>query len=160
VKSCGFRIDLWKIEARLAEQPGVREAVVLARQDTTGEKRLVAYYTSDDRSSISVEQLREQLSARLPGYMMPAAFVRLESLPPLVSASGKTVPALASDLGRWCLRRRTGNLGPRLTQMGKGTVGNCAEAERTKRICRPAVEVASGTDLRLALPESATPLRL
>jgi hypothetical protein len=81
VKSRWFRIDLWEIEARLAEQPGVREAVVLARQDTAGEKRLVAYYTSDDQSSISVEQLREQLSARLPGYMMPAAFVRVESLP-------------------------------------------------------------------------------
>jgi non-ribosomal peptide synthetase component E (peptide arylation enzyme) len=77
VKSRWFRIDLWEIEARLAEQPGVREAVVLARQDTAGEKRLVAYYTSDDQSSISVEQL----SARLPGYMMPAAFVRVESLP-------------------------------------------------------------------------------
>ena len=44
--------------------------------------------------------------------------------------------------------------------MGEGAVRDCAEAERTKRICRPAVEVASGTDLRLALPESATPMRL
>jgi hypothetical protein len=78
----------------------------------------------------------------------------------LVGAAGKTVPALASDLGRWRLRRGTGNLDPRLTQMGEGAVGDCAQAERTKRICRPAVEVASGTDLRLAVPESATPLRL
>jgi hypothetical protein len=44
--------------------------------------------------------------------------------------------------------------------MGEGAVADCAEAERTKRVCRPAVEVARGTDLRLALPESATPMRL
>ena len=58
------------------------------------------------------------------------------------------------------VRRRTGNMDPRLTQMGEGALGDCAEAEKTKRICRPAVEVARGTDLRLALPESAAPLRL
>jgi non-ribosomal peptide synthetase component E (peptide arylation enzyme) len=99
VKSRWSRIDLWEIEARLAEQPGVREAVVLARQDTAGEKRLVAYYTSDDRSSISVEQLREQLSARLPGYMMPAAFVRLESLPltPKRKLNRRALPAPLAD---------------------------------------------------------------
>ena len=47
-----------------------------------------------------------------------------------------------------------------LRKWGQGALGDCAQAERTKRICRPALEVASGTDLRLALPESATPLRL
>ena len=44
--------------------------------------------------------------------------------------------------------------------MGEGALGDCAEAERTKRIRHPPVEMARGTDLRLALPESTTPLRL
>src|SRR5205085_42301 len=75
VKIRGFRIELGEIEARLMEHPAVREAVVLAREDGRGEKRLVAYYTGAD--SIEAEQLRTHLSARLPEYMVPAAFVGL-----------------------------------------------------------------------------------
>jgi acyl carrier protein len=58
----------------------VREAVVLARDDEEGEggKRLVAYYTGED---LSVETLRDHLSSSLPVYMVPAAYVRLETLP-------------------------------------------------------------------------------
>ncbi|MGA8529828.1 MAG: amino acid adenylation domain-containing protein, partial [Acidobacteriaceae bacterium] len=80
VKIRGFRIELGEIEARLAEHPGVREAVVLAREDTPGDKRLVAYYTSSEED-IDAEQLRAYLSAVLPEYMVPAAYVRMESLP-------------------------------------------------------------------------------
>jgi amino acid adenylation domain-containing protein len=99
VKIRGFRIELEEIEARLAEQAGVREAVVLVREDAPGDKRLVGYYTSEDQASVSVEQLREQLSARLPGYMVPAAYVRLESFP--LSVNGKlnrrALPAPEAD---------------------------------------------------------------
>ena len=82
VKIRGFRIELGEIESRLMEHRAVREAVVIAREDTSGDKRLVAYYTSGEaEDTLSVEQLRTHLSSVLPEYMVPAAYVRLELLP-------------------------------------------------------------------------------
>ncbi|WP_189135472.1 alpha/beta fold hydrolase [Wenjunlia tyrosinilytica] len=74
VKVRGYRIELGEIEARLLEIDAVREAVVVAHGD-----RLDAYYVPD--SSIGVETLRDALSEVLPSYMVPSAFVALESLP-------------------------------------------------------------------------------
>ena len=100
VKIRGFRIELGEIEARLAEHPEVREAVVLAREDTPGEKRLVAYYTASgigeaEAASVGAEQLRAHLSAVLPDYMVPAACVRMERLPltPNGKLDRKALPA-------------------------------------------------------------------
>jgi hypothetical protein len=83
VKIRGFRIELGEIEARLTEHEGVAEAVVVAREDRPGEKRLVAYYrsTTEPEQIVSAEGLRTYLLARLPEYMVPAAYVRLESMP-------------------------------------------------------------------------------
>ncbi|HEX6158888.1 MAG TPA: amino acid adenylation domain-containing protein, partial [Thermoanaerobaculia bacterium] len=81
VKIRGFRIELEEIEARLREHAGVREAVVLAREDNAGDKRLVAYYTATVEQGIEAEELRTHLSARLPEYMVPAAFVVLPAIP-------------------------------------------------------------------------------
>src|SRR5689334_15477774 len=86
VKIRGFRIELGEIEARLAEHPEVREAVVLAREDEPGDKRLVAYYTASgigeaEAASVGAERLRAHLSAVVPDYMVPTAYVRMERLP-------------------------------------------------------------------------------
>ncbi len=79
VKVRGFRIELGEIEGRLREHEAVREAVVLAREDAPGDRRLVAYYTGD--AALGVERLRAHLGGRLPDYMVPAAFVHLEGFP-------------------------------------------------------------------------------
>nr|WP_306298895.1 non-ribosomal peptide synthetase [Pseudomonas syringae] len=88
IKIRGFRIELGEIAARLSDHPGILDAVVVAREDAPGDKRLVAYYTSaEDQSDLGVEQLRSHLAALLPEYMVPAAYVRLASLP--LTANGK-----------------------------------------------------------------------
>nr|ADU56137.1 hypothetical protein CA915-16 [uncultured organism CA915] len=86
VKIRGFRVELAEVEAVLAAQPGVREAVVLAREDQPGEKRLVGYVVSD-AGEVDTEEIRQQMGRVLPAYMVPVAVVGLVSLP--VTANSK-----------------------------------------------------------------------
>ena len=81
VKIWGAQIELGEIEAQLSRHPGVREAVVLAREDEPGEKRLVAYYTAVSEAEADVQGLHAHLAVSLPEHMVPAAYVRLEAMP-------------------------------------------------------------------------------
>ena len=95
VKIRGFRIELGEIEAALQEHAGVRQAIVMARQDHIGDKRLVAYLIAQPgdkedknrRVGLNISELREHLQRRLPEYMMPSAYVQLETMP--LTPSGK-----------------------------------------------------------------------
>ncbi|HWW75846.1 MAG TPA: condensation domain-containing protein, partial [Pyrinomonadaceae bacterium] len=81
VKVRGFRIELAGVEAVLREHEGVREAVVLAREDQRGEKSLVGYVVAEPGHVLTAEVLREHLKQSLPEYMIPPVFVTLDGLP-------------------------------------------------------------------------------
>ena len=81
VKIRGFRIELGEIEASLSRMEEVLEAIVMAREDAHGEKRLVTYVVGHSGRAVDVEALRGALGRELPDYMVPAAFVVLDALP-------------------------------------------------------------------------------
>jgi amino acid adenylation domain-containing protein len=88
VKVRGCRVELGEVEAALREHPAVREAVAVAREETPGDVRLVAYVVPRDvEGGAPAEALREHLKEKLPEYMVPSVFVTLEALP--LSPNGK-----------------------------------------------------------------------
>ncbi|MEH2104794.1 amino acid adenylation domain-containing protein [Nostoc sp.] len=87
VKIRGFRIELGEIEALLSQHPDVQQAVVIAREDIPGDKRLVAYIVPNQKLDVSVTSLKRFLQEKLPNYMVPAVFVILDSLP--LTSNGK-----------------------------------------------------------------------
>jgi amino acid adenylation domain-containing protein len=97
VKIRGFRVELGEIEAALAACPGVEEAVVVAREDEPGVRRLVAYVSG--ALEVSTGELRQRLQDRLPAYMVPAVFVLLEALPrtPNGKVDRRALPAPDSE---------------------------------------------------------------
>lgn len=86
VKVKGFRIELDEVETILKQCYGVRGCVVLAREDATGEKRLVAYVVCDQRDE-EIDELRDFMKAKVPDFMVPTTFVRMDSLP--LTTNGK-----------------------------------------------------------------------
>ncbi|MDC0683710.1 non-ribosomal peptide synthetase [Sorangium atrum] len=87
VKIRGYRIELGEIESVLMQHEGVREAVVVAREDSPGNRRLVGYVTGRDGTAPEPEALRAWAAKALPGYMVPAPILVLERLP--LSQNGK-----------------------------------------------------------------------
>ncbi len=87
VKVRGYRIELGEIEATLTQHPTVRQAVVVLREELSGDKRLVAYVVPRERQTIRTSDLQKFLKARLPAHMAPSIIIPLESLP--LTPSGK-----------------------------------------------------------------------
>lgn len=104
VKIRGFRVELGEIEYHLRGIPGVREAVVIVRGDSADERRLIAYLVAGDGAVLSADVLRNYLLLRIPEYMIPGAYVIMESLP--LTVNGKLdrgslpVPDAASVVSR------------------------------------------------------------
>jgi amino acid adenylation domain-containing protein len=81
VKVRGFRVELGEVEAALNAQVGVNDSLVVMREDTPGDKRLVAYVVAREGESIEPMELRRELKERLPDYMIPQSFVILAAWP-------------------------------------------------------------------------------
>jgi amino acid adenylation domain-containing protein len=80
VKIMGFRVELAEVESVLAKYPGLAHVAVVAKENSQGEKRLVAYVVADD-DSLDTAALRVHAAGALPEYMVPAAYVRVDALP-------------------------------------------------------------------------------
>jgi amino acid adenylation domain-containing protein/FkbH-like protein len=87
VKIRGFRIELGEIESVLAQHPTVKECVVVVHCQSSGEKRLIAYFTPMGKPSANTHELRDFLAEKLPVYMLPSAFVAMGAFP--LTANGK-----------------------------------------------------------------------
>ena len=102
VKIRGFRIELGEIEAVLGEHGGVEQAVVVAREQETGEKQLVAYWVGVPGQAADAAGLRSHLQGRLPQYMVPGSFVKLEQMPlnpnGKIDRQGLPAPELSEQL--------------------------------------------------------------
>ena len=81
VKIRGFRIELGEVEAVLSDHPAIRETVITAREDQSGDKQLVAYIVPNATQAPSASELHNFMKKKLPDYMVPSAFAVLDALP-------------------------------------------------------------------------------
>lgn len=88
VKIRGFRVDVSEVEVAMRTVQGVKDAVVAGREDTAGEKRLVAYYVASTTPPVTAARIRRSLAQVLPDFMVPTAITRLDAMP--LTPGGKT----------------------------------------------------------------------
>jgi amino acid adenylation domain-containing protein len=112
IKISGFRIEPGEIETVLCNHPGVTSALVLAREDTPGDKRLVAYVVAGGQPQPTQDELRNFLREQVPEYMVPSTVMMLDALP--LTAHGKVdqsalpAPQFVTRSGREFVAPRTG----------------------------------------------------
>ncbi|MEO1625385.1 MAG: amino acid adenylation domain-containing protein [Bacteroidota bacterium] len=99
VKVRGFRIELGEVESALAQHPEVRENVVVIRNDQVGEQRLVAYVVASNGHPPTALALKEFLQQKLPGYMLPTAYVQMKEFPLTASQKVNRNALPVPDLG-------------------------------------------------------------
>jgi amino acid adenylation domain-containing protein len=98
VKVRGFRIELGEVEGALREHPGLRDVAVAARPAESGQLRLVAYVVPEPGAGLTIAEIRESLSGRLPDYMVPGVYVTLDALP--ITQNGKLDRRALPEPGR------------------------------------------------------------
>ena len=97
IKVNGFRVELGEIEATLHQHPAVRETIVTAREAASGNKQLVAYFVPQPGQNPPGDELRNFLQQKLPAYLVPSIFVRLDALP--LNSNGKVDRLALPEMG-------------------------------------------------------------
>jgi acyl-coenzyme A synthetase/AMP-(fatty) acid ligase/acyl carrier protein len=110
----GYRIELGEIEAALVEHLGVDKSVVMAREDDSSDKHLVAYVVANGQPAPSTSELRGWLKEKLPEYMLPSAFVLLAALP--LTLNGKVDRKALPDPDHTRSELEGANMAPRTPQ--------------------------------------------
>lgn len=100
IKIRSLRVDVSEVEKALANHPGVKEAIVTSRQDPSGDAQLVAYFVPSSHLAPTVSGLRNFLQGKLPDYMIPSAFIKLDAIPLTSTGSGKVDRRALPDPGK------------------------------------------------------------
>jgi acyl carrier protein len=131
VKVRGLRIELGEIEWALEQHEGIREAVVVVREEVEGDQRLVAYIVAESDTQVRVDEIRGYLRRRIPEYMMPQAYVEMARMP--VTGNGKVDRGRLPEVGRERPELEEEYVGPR-SEMEEVVAGVWREVLGVERV--------------------------